>query len=200
VPKIHRTDQWESFQTGVAAKPISRPLIGQSQSDSWIHKVHIHPEYHRICPIVRIETTHPQARVSPPGGGGGGTHSHAGDGVRRSPSGRLEKKPSTLSTLWLNPCLFCVGTMDTVQWECQHLTWSEEGNPIQAGQLTAREFHRMLINGVNALFFCRLHPKPPGQRLALTGLTLYRGCGLAYPYDWRGFVWVKKKTNVGLLV
>jgi hypothetical protein len=30
--------------------------------------------------------------------------------------------------------------------------------------------------------------------------TLYRGCQLAYPYDWRGFVGTKKKTSVGLLV
>ncbi len=29
-------------------------------------------------------------------------------------------------------------------------------------------------------------------------LTLYRRCGLAYPYDWRGFVGTKKKTSVGL--
>ncbi len=27
-----------------------------------------------------------------------------------------------------------------------------------------------------------------------------RGCGLAYPYDWRGFVGAKKKTSMGLLV
>ncbi len=26
------------------------------------------------------------------------------------------------------------------------------------------------------------------------------GCGLAYPYDWRGFVGTKKKTSVGLLL
>ncbi len=34
----------------------------------------------------------------------------------------------------------------------------------------------------------------------LLGITLYRECGLAYPYDWRGFVGTKKKTSVGLLV
>jgi hypothetical protein len=33
-----------------------------------------------------------------------------------------------------------------------------------------------------------------------TELTLYRGCGLAYPYNWRGFVGAKKKTRVGHLV
>jgi hypothetical protein len=27
---------------------------------------------------------------------------------------------------------------------------------------------------------------------------MYRGCGLAYPYDWRGFVRAKKKTSEGL--
>jgi hypothetical protein len=31
-------------------------------------------------------------------------------------------------------------------------------------------------------------------------LTLYRRCGLDYPYDRRGFVGAKKKTSVGLLV
>jgi hypothetical protein len=31
-------------------------------------------------------------------------------------------------------------------------------------------------------------------------LTLYRGCGFAYPYDWRGFVGAKKKTSVVLSV
>jgi hypothetical protein len=31
-------------------------------------------------------------------------------------------------------------------------------------------------------------------------LTLYRRCGLAYPYHWRGFVRAKNKTSVGLLV
>jgi hypothetical protein len=29
---------------------------------------------------------------------------------------------------------------------------------------------------------------------------MYRRCGLAYPYDWRGFVGSKKKTSVGLSV
>jgi hypothetical protein len=31
-------------------------------------------------------------------------------------------------------------------------------------------------------------------------LTLYRQCGLAYPYDWRDFVGDKKKTSIGLSV
>jgi hypothetical protein len=29
---------------------------------------------------------------------------------------------------------------------------------------------------------------------------LYLGCGLTYPFDWRGFVGTKKKTGMGLLV
>jgi hypothetical protein len=29
---------------------------------------------------------------------------------------------------------------------------------------------------------------------------MYRSCGLAYPYAWKGFVGAKKKTNVCLLV
>ncbi len=35
-------------------------------------------------------------------------------------------------------------------------------------------------------------PLPPRQCLAQ--------CGLAYPYDWRGFVGTTKKTSVGLIV
>jgi hypothetical protein len=31
-------------------------------------------------------------------------------------------------------------------------------------------------------------------------LTLHRRCGLAYPYDWRGFLEATEKTSVGLLV
>ncbi len=31
-------------------------------------------------------------------------------------------------------------------------------------------------------------------------LTLYCRCGLAYPYDWKGFVGDKKNTSVGLLI
>jgi hypothetical protein len=31
-------------------------------------------------------------------------------------------------------------------------------------------------------------------------VTLYRRCGLAYPYDWRGLVGIKKKMSVGLPV
>ncbi len=34
----------------------------------------------------------------------------------------------------------------------------------------------------------------------ISQLTLYRRCGLAYPYDWRGFVGPKKKTSMGLPV
>jgi hypothetical protein len=37
----------------------------------------------------------------------------------------------------------------------------------------------------------------PVISLLLT-ITLYRRCGLAYPYDWRGFVRAKKETSVGL--
>jgi hypothetical protein len=40
----------------------------------------------------------------------------------------------------------------------------------------------------------------PTCHLSTLLLTLYRRCGLANPYDWRGFVVAKKKTNVGLSV
>jgi hypothetical protein len=40
----------------------------------------------------------------------------------------------------------------------------------------------------------------PVFSLLLTNTALHRGCGLAYPYDGRGFVGLKKKMIVGLLV
>ncbi len=66
------------------------------------HKVHIYQEYYNVCPLVRIGTHHPhlpQASVPPPEPQGVGIHSPAGEGVGESQFGRLEKKPSTLSTL-----------------------------------------------------------------------------------------------------
>jgi hypothetical protein len=87
------------------------------------HKVCISLEYHSVCPLVRIGTPHPLSNWDPPpplelgppshplsrkrvrhspgtrGAGGGGTHLLAGEGVGASQFERLEKKPSTLSTL-----------------------------------------------------------------------------------------------------
>jgi hypothetical protein len=40
----------------------------------------------------------------------------------------------------------------------------------------------------------------PVISLLLTYTVSGRGYGLAYPYDWRGFMGAKKKTSVGLLV
>jgi hypothetical protein len=65
------------------------------------HKVHIYLEYHSVCPLRG--SLHPallQASVSPRNQKGG-THSPAGEGVGESQFGRLEKKPSILSTLCL---------------------------------------------------------------------------------------------------
>ncbi len=56
------------------------------------HKVHKYLEYHSVCPLVQIRT--------PQRGGGGWTHSPAGEGVEESQFVRLEKKPSTLSSMW----------------------------------------------------------------------------------------------------
>ncbi len=67
---------------------------------------------------------------------------------------------------------------------------------------------KLTSNGTNIFFPSSLlpPPQPPWQFLApyfsslYSQLTLYRQCRLAYPYDWKGFVGVKKKTSVGLLV
>jgi hypothetical protein len=58
-----------------------------------------------VCPLVRIGTPRPPLPASefvPPPEAKGGGHSPAGEGVAESQFGRMEKKPSTLSTLW--PC------------------------------------------------------------------------------------------------
>jgi hypothetical protein len=59
-------------------------------------------DYHSVCPIFRIGTPHPLSRkrlcYPPPRTKGGWTFSPAGEGG--SQFGQLEKKPSTLSTLW----------------------------------------------------------------------------------------------------
>jgi hypothetical protein len=62
------------------------------------HEVHIYLEYHSVCPPRPNWDPHllSRKRVCPPGTKGGGTHSL---GAGSSQFGRLEKKPSTLSTL-----------------------------------------------------------------------------------------------------
>ncbi len=67
--------------------------------------LYVYLEYHSVCPLVRIGTPPPplpQASVYPPEPKVR-AYSPAGEGVGGSQFGRLEKKPSTLSTLWLNP-------------------------------------------------------------------------------------------------
>jgi len=66
--------------------------------------------------------------------------------------------------------------------------------------------HTAQQRGSMCFIFCRLYPATtpvfgsyPVISLLLT-LTLYRRCGLAYPYDGRGFVGPKKKTILRLLL
>jgi hypothetical protein len=74
---------------------------------SWDHKEHIYLEYHRVCRsdlLLDLGPPNPStaSECAPPPltkVGGWGTHSPAGEGVGKSQFGRLEKKPSTLSTL-----------------------------------------------------------------------------------------------------
>jgi hypothetical protein len=67
------------------------------------------------------------------------------------------------------------------------------------------DIEKMNRNG--AIAFCCLSSLPlliPATTALfgsyLSSLYSYRGCGLAYPYDWRGFVGAKKKTRVDLSV
>ncbi len=67
----------------------------------------------------------------------------------------------------------------------------------------------MYPSGPMYFVFCRLYHSQPRHQGSVWGptchittsnyITLYRRCGLAYPYDGRGFVGPKKKTIVGLL-
>jgi hypothetical protein len=69
------------------------------------HKVHIYLEYLSVSPLVGIGTpplplSRKQVCTPPPEPKGGGANSPAVEGVGESQFGRLEKRPSTLSTLW----------------------------------------------------------------------------------------------------
>ncbi len=73
------------------------------------HKVltYIYIEYHSVWPLVGIGTLPPLSLASecapPPGTKGGGAQSPAGGGLGESHLRRLEKKLSTLPTLWFWP-------------------------------------------------------------------------------------------------
>jgi hypothetical protein len=65
------------------------------------------------------------------------------------------------------------------------------------------------LNGADVFGFMSSLPLPLPATMAVFGsyLTslysspkLFRGCGLAYPFDWRGFVGTKKKTGMGLAI
>jgi hypothetical protein len=67
------------------------------------HKVRIYKEYHSACPFVGIGTLPTPlspARVPLPPEPGEGDHSPASEGLGESQFRRLEKKLSTLPTLW----------------------------------------------------------------------------------------------------
>jgi hypothetical protein len=85
--------------------------VGNSGSvDVWhrgVHrKVHIYLEYNSVCPLLGIRTPLPLSRKlvcsvpHPLQTKGGGTHSQGVEGMGESQFGRLEKKLSTLYTLW----------------------------------------------------------------------------------------------------
>ncbi len=68
------------------------------------HKVRIYKEYHSVCPLVGIGTIPTQLSPAsvplPPEPGGGHTHLRASEGLGESQFRRLEKRLSTLPTLW----------------------------------------------------------------------------------------------------
>jgi hypothetical protein len=70
------------------------------------HKVRIYEEYHSVCPLVGLGTLptslSPASVPLPQNRGGGGAHSPAGEGLGESQFRRLQKKLSTLPTLWAN--------------------------------------------------------------------------------------------------
>jgi hypothetical protein len=69
-----------------------------------VHKVFIYTEYHSVCPLVGIGTLPPPlspASVPLPRYHEGGTYSPAGEGLGESQFRRLEKKLSSLPTLWV---------------------------------------------------------------------------------------------------
>ncbi len=80
------------------------------------HKVRIYKEYHSACPLplVGIGTLPPPLSPAsvplPPRTGRGGTYSPSVEGVGKSPFRRLEKKLSTLPTLWKRPSV-----LDTIK-------------------------------------------------------------------------------------
>ncbi len=74
------------------------PIYGEG------HIVRIYKEYHSVCPLVGIGTLptplSPASVPPPPQNRGGGTQSPAGGGLGESQFRQLEKKLSTLHTLW----------------------------------------------------------------------------------------------------
>jgi hypothetical protein len=85
-------------------------------------------------------------------------------------------------------------------------------NRRSVSALSAGAVHYNLVRDGNYSergWSCTLHPhldwfyphdgmvarKGPVATLLILWLTLYRRWGLAYPYDWRGFVGPKKKTS-----
>ncbi len=65
------------------------------------HKVRIYKEYHSVCPLVGIVTLPtPLSPASVPLPRRWGAHSPAGEGLGKPQFRRLEKKLSTLPTLW----------------------------------------------------------------------------------------------------
>jgi hypothetical protein len=75
------------------------------EDEGFYHKVRIYKEYHMQCMSPRRHWDSPNLSLRrecapPPGTKGSGAHSPAGKGLGESQFRRLEKKLSTLPTLW----------------------------------------------------------------------------------------------------
>ncbi len=77
-----------------------------------VQRIHIYLEYHSVCPLVRIGTPFPLARVSPtpPAPKGGETLLPAGEGVEGSQFGRQARKSLALCLL----CALRTKSMNTI--------------------------------------------------------------------------------------
>ncbi len=92
------------FRSSLHMIPETKRFAKSQKIEGVQHKIHIYQEYHSVCPLVRIGSVQPLSRkrvcLSPRNQREGGTCTRLRVRGWGAQIGRLEKKPSTLSTLW----------------------------------------------------------------------------------------------------